>query len=105
MNSAISKPHPNIFKLIDLLKEHEQSAAISFEKANLGQVKSRRTKEDLKDKEIFFLCVVYLLLIFTMIYFYNELKKIEILKLKYETGIIDSMDFLMAVSSFVKDFE
>ena len=47
----------------------------------LAQVKSRRTKEDLKDKEI------------------------EILKLKYKTGIIDSMDFLMAVSSFVKDFE
>jgi hypothetical protein len=81
MNSAISKPHPNIFKLIDLLKEHEQLASISFEKANLGQVESRRTKEDLKDKEI------------------------EILKLKYKTGIIDSMDFLMAVSSFVKDFE
>ena len=54
MNTAISKPHPNIFKLTDLLKEHEQLAAISFEKANLGQVKSRRTKEDLKDKEIFF---------------------------------------------------
>jgi hypothetical protein len=43
MNSSISKPHPNIFKLIDLLKEHEQLASISFEKANLGQVKSRRT--------------------------------------------------------------
>jgi hypothetical protein len=56
MNSSISKPHPNIFKLIDLLKEHEQLASISFEKANLGQVKSRRTKEDLKDKEIFFMC-------------------------------------------------
>jgi len=81
MNSAISKLHPNNFKQIDFLKEHEQLASISFEKANLGQVKSRRTKEDLKDKEI------------------------EILKLKYETGIIDSMDFLMAVSSFVKDFE
>ena len=81
MNSAISKLHPNIFKLIDLLKEHEQLASISFEKSNLGLVKSRRTKEYLKNKEI------------------------EILKLKYETGIIDSMDFLMAVISFVKDFD
>jgi hypothetical protein len=43
MNSSISKPHPNIFKLIDLLKEHEQLASISFEKANLGS-----SQEELK---------------------------------------------------------
>ena len=42
MNSAISKPHPNIFKLTDLLKEHEQLASISFEKANLRTSQAKK---------------------------------------------------------------
>jgi hypothetical protein len=43
--------------------------------------KSRRTKEDLKDKEI------------------------EILKLKYDTKKIEMMDYLMLISEYVQDFE
>ncbi len=52
MNGAIAKPHPNIYKLIDIIKEQEQLGAINFEKANLGTKKSRRTKEELKDAQI-----------------------------------------------------
>jgi len=81
MNGAIAKPHPNIYKLIDIIKEQEQLGAINFGRANLGTKKSRRTKEELKDAQI------------------------ECLKLKYETGLIDCMDYLMKVSSFVKEFD
>ena len=51
INKEIAKPDPNIYKL-------------------LGHKKSRRTKEDLKDKEI------------------------EILNLKYDTNKIGMMDYL-----------
>ena len=44
--------YPNIYRLIEILKDFEQLAAIDFEKANQGQKKNRRTKEDLKDKQI-----------------------------------------------------
>ena len=81
MNSAISKPGPNIYRLIELLKDFEQLAAIDFEKANQGQKKNRRTKEDLKDKQI------------------------EILRIKYENGLIEMMDYLIEISSFVQSFD
>ena len=58
-----------------------KQSLLSHEKANLGQKKSRRTKEELKDKEI------------------------EILKLKYDNGLIEIMDFLLDVSEFLKQFE
>ncbi len=54
---------------------------MSNEKANLGHKKSRRTKEDLKDKEI------------------------EILKLKYDTNKIEMMDYLMLISEYVQEFD
>ena len=81
MNSAISKPSPNIYRLIEILKDFEQLAAIDFEKANQGQKKNRRTKEDLKDKQI------------------------EILRIKYENGLIEMMDYLIEISSFVQSFD
>ena len=42
MNGAIAKPHPNIYKIIDIIKEHEQLAAISFEK-------EQKIQEELKN--------------------------------------------------------
>ena len=53
---------------------------MSYEKANLGHKKSRRTKKDLKDKEI------------------------EILKIKYNTKQIEFMEYLLALSEYVQDF-
>ena len=67
LNKEISKPDPNIYKLVDILKEQELLTTVSYEKANLVHKKSRRTKEDLKDKEI------------------------EILKIKYDTKQIELM--------------
>ena len=81
LNSLISKPKPNIYKLIDLLKDQEVLTSIDYERANLGKTKSRRTKEDLKDKDI------------------------EILKLKYKHCEIDSIKFLFEGSVYVKQFE
>ena len=66
INTLLTKAKPNIFKLIDLLKDQEVLTTVDYGKANLGKKKSRRTKEDLKDREI------------------------EILKLKYKFGEIDS---------------
>ena len=81
LNSLISKPKPNIYKLIDLLKDQEVLTSIDYERANLGKTKSRRTKEDLKDKEI------------------------EILKLKYKHCEIDWIKFLFESSVYVKQFD
>ena len=81
LNSLITKPKQNIYKLIDLLKDQEVLTSIDYERANLGKTKSRRTKEDLKDKEI------------------------EILKLKYKHCEIASIKFLFECSVYVKQFE
>jgi hypothetical protein len=80
LNKEISKPDPNIYKLVDIIKEQEVLTSVSYEKANLGHKKSRRTKEDLKDKEI------------------------EILKIKYNTKQIELMEYLLALSEYVQDF-
>ena len=77
----IIKPDPNIYKLIEIIQDQETLTSVSYEKANLGYKKSRRTKEDLKDKEI------------------------EILKLKYDTNKIEMMDYLMLISEYVQDFD
>ena len=77
----INKPDPNIYKLIEIIQDQETLTSVSYEKANLGHKKSRRTKEDLKDK------------------------KIEILKLKYDTNKIEMMDYLMLISEYVQDFD
>ena len=37
LNSLISKPKPNIYKLIDLLKDQEVITSIDYERANLGK--------------------------------------------------------------------
>jgi hypothetical protein len=64
-------PDPNIYKLIEIIQDQETLMSVSYEKANLGHKKSRRTtKEDLEEKEI------------------------EILKLKYDTNKIEMMDYL-----------
>ena len=81
LNKEISKPDPNIYKLVDIIKEQEVLTSVSYEKANLGHKKSRRTKEDLKDKEI------------------------EILKIKYNTKQIELMEYLLALSEYVQDFD
>ncbi len=54
---------------------------LDFERSNLGTINNRRTKEDLKDKELL------------------------ILKLKYVHCEIDSIKFLTECSKYVKDFE
>ena len=74
----INKPDPNIYKLIEIIQDQEILTSVSYEKANLGHKKSRRTKED---------------------------KKIEILKLKYDTNKIEMMDYLMLISEYVQDFD
>ena len=51
INFEIEKPTPNIYRLINIIHDQEILTSISFEKANLGKKKPRRTKEDLKDKE------------------------------------------------------
>jgi hypothetical protein len=81
MNKEISKPDPNIYKLIEILQDQEALHAISYEKANLVHKKSRRTNEDLKDRDI------------------------EILKLKYDTNLLDMMKYLEELSAHVKDFD
>jgi hypothetical protein len=63
-------PDPNIYKLIEIIQDQETLMSVSYEKANLVHKKSRRTKEDLEEKEI------------------------EILKLKYDTNKIEMMDYL-----------
>jgi len=54
---------------------------VHYEKENFSHKKSRSTKEDLKDKEI------------------------EILKIKYNTKRIELMEYLLALSEYVQDFD
>ena len=77
----IIKPDPNIYKLIEIIQDQETLTSVSYDKANLSHKKSRRTKQDLKDKEI------------------------EIFKLKYDTNKIEMMDYLMLISEYVQDFD
>ena len=79
-NSLISKKKPNIYKLIYLLKDQEVLMTFDYT-FNLGKTKSRRTKEDLRDKEI------------------------KILKLKFKHGEIYSIEFLFECSVYVKQFQ
>ena len=81
INSKISKPNPNIFCLIDLVRREETLKSVEFEKANLEHVKPRKTKNQIKDL------------------------KITNLKLKYVHSELDMMDYLMEISKFVKDFD
>jgi hypothetical protein len=71
MNSLIAKPSPNIYSITDLLKKEECTTRVSYEEANLGKEKSRRNKNELRDA------------------------RIEILKLKFKSGEIEIMDYLI----------
>lgn len=67
--------------MIDVLKNEEALKSVEFEKANMGKVKPRKTKNELKDANI------------------------KLLKLKYMSGELEMMDFLMEVKQFIKDFD
>ena len=52
INGCISKPNPSIYTMIDVLKNEEVLKSVEFEKANMGKVKPRKTKNELKDANI-----------------------------------------------------
>ena len=81
INGQVVKPKPNIFNIADTIKNEENLTSVSYEKENLGKIKSRRTKNELKDV------------------------KIESFKIRYVHGEIEVMDFLMSMISFVADFD
>ncbi len=69
MNSQLIRPRPNYYKIVDLLQDQEVLIELDFKKSNIGKLKIRRTKENLKDKQF------------------------EVFKLKYVHGEIDSINF------------
>ena len=80
INTHIDKANPNIYKKFHFSDE-ESKTSVSFERANQGTQKYRNSKSIIKDKEI------------------------EILKLKYTYGELESMDFLMKKIDFVRNFD
>ena len=78
MNGHLEKSHPNIFRMLELLQEEESRTTVSKDRCDQGSIKVRKTKHMLKDKDI------------------------EILKLKYDFGSIEPMEFLMQVEQFIK---
>ena len=81
MNGHLEKAHPNIYRMLDLLQEEESRTTVSKNRCDQGTIKVRKTKHMLKDKDI------------------------EILKLKYDFGSIEPMEFLMQVEQFIKEFD
>ena len=81
LNGKISNPDPNLYKIIDVVKDEECLASVEYEKANLGKIKCRKTKNELKDANI------------------------EILKLKYIHDELDIMDFIIEVGAFIQEFD
>jgi hypothetical protein len=55
----MKKINKEIVKLIEIIQDQETLTSVSCEKENLGHKKSRRTEEDLKDKEIEILKLKY----------------------------------------------
>jgi hypothetical protein len=60
LNLHITRPRPNYYKMVDILKDQEVLTELDFERSNLGTIKNRRTKEDLKDKELLILKLKYI---------------------------------------------
>jgi len=81
MNGHLDKAKPNIYRILDLLQDEESRTTVSKNRCDQGTIKVRKTKHMLKDKDI------------------------EILKLKYDFGSIEPMEFLMNVQNFIKDFD
>ena len=81
MNGYLDKAKPNIYRTLDLLQDEESRTTVSKKICDQGTLKVRKTKHMLKDKNI------------------------EILKLKYDFGSIEPMEFLMNVQNFIKDFD
>ena len=81
MNGHLDKAKPNIYRTLDLFQDEESRTTVSKKICDQGTLKVRKTKHMLKDKNI------------------------EILKLKYDFGSIEPMEFLMKVQNFIKDFD
>ena len=81
MNGLISKPNPSIFAMIDIIKNEECLTSVNFEKAKLKKLKPRMPQNVIKDLEI------------------------TNLKLRYDCGELEVMDYLMQVSNYVKEFD
>ena len=52
LNGKISNPDPNLYKTIYVVKDEECLTSVTFEKANFGKIKFRKTKNELKDANI-----------------------------------------------------
>ena len=71
----------NLQIIIDLLKNEECLASVDFEKAKLKKVKFRKPNNVIKDLEIINL------------------------KLRYDCGELEVMDYLIQISDYVKEFD
>ena len=67
--------------MIYILKNEECLASVDFEKAKMKKVKSRKPKNIIKDLEI------------------------TNLKLRYDCGELEVMDYLMQISNYAKEFD
>lgn len=81
MNGLITKSNPNVYAMIDIVKEEEIKTSVSFEKANLEKVKTRKAANEIKDL------------------------KITNLKLRYDKGDLEIMNYLIEIKNFVKVFD
>jgi len=66
--------------ILDLLKKQETLTSVTFERVNLGKVKKTTNAQQVKDA------------------------KIALLKAQYKNNDIEVMDYLMKISSFVKNY-
>jgi len=81
INGKITAKNTNIYKVLDVVQAEEMLAYTSFERANLGQFKRKDNAQLL------------------------NLQTINNLVLQYRFGEIQPMDFLLAVSKHLKNFD
>ena len=69
-----------LFKVLDLVKKQEALASVNFERVNLSKAKKTTNSQQVKDA------------------------KITLLKAQYKNNELEVMDYLIKVSSFVKNY-
>ena len=81
LNNQVSIKNSSIYKIIDIIQKEEMLAQTNHERGNEGQKKPKPNKELLKSD------------------------KIENLKLRYRFNELETMDYLIEISHYLKNYD
>ena len=80
INGQVISSKSNVFKVLDVVQKQEALTSVTFERVNLGKVKKSTNAQQVKDASI------------------------ALLKQKYKNNELEVMDYLIKISSFVKNY-